>query len=48
MNDIIDWTTKYPILNWMGYNWCQDMPGGDKMHPDIPYRLRPGAVGQHY
>ena len=38
MNDIIDWTTKYPILNWMGYNWCQDMPGGDKMHPDIPYR----------
>ena len=38
MNNIIDWTSKYPILNWMGYNWCQDMPDGDKMHPHNPYR----------
>lgn len=37
-NEVIDFKTKYPIIDWMGYEWCQDMPGGDKLHPYNPYR----------
>lgn len=38
MKETIDWTTEYPVIDWMGYRWKQDMPGGDKMHPCNPYR----------
>jgi len=38
MKEIIDCTTKYPIIDWMGYKWELDMPGSDKIHPDNPFR----------
>lgn len=38
MKETIDWTTEYPVIDWMGYRWRQDMPGGEKIHPDTPYR----------
>lgn len=35
--EIIDWTTEYPTIEWCGHNWRMDAEGGRKIHPDSPY-----------
>ena len=35
--NIIDWTTEYPVISWRGYDWSMDAEGGRKIHPDSPY-----------
>jgi len=43
----IDWNTQYPIIDWCGIKWQQDMENGRKIHPDLPwYYYHPSCVSE--